>query len=199
MDMSEISAALREEGAKRGFTTEQISKTLKQIKKGKINLDSLAPMLTSKLTNNFNSANPSKDELKQRLSKKISDSRNSRLSKGYKNKNNEGDDSNNVQDKTIKNPDIKKAKPGTRKNKNKRLNKLAKKYGYITPETYIESLTFIKSLSGKEGNPTESDLIEKNRHINIINIYEKQNSVPEAQFDGDGDGDGFNDESLFDI
>ena len=196
MDLSEISATLREEGAKRGYTSDQINKTLKQIKKGKINLESLAPMLANNLVDKFatNEA-PTRAELKKRLSKKINDSK---IARAGKIKPSSGDDasaqingpgesiSNGTNSKTSSNVTPKK----TKASKNKRLNKLAKKYGTILSETYIESLNYIKDLSEKNGKLTDIELVEKNRHNNIIKIYEKQTNIENINFSLDCDDDG---------
>jgi|688.fasta_scaffold130878_4 hypothetical protein len=196
MDVDEIVSLLREEGAKRGFSADQINKTIKQIKKGKINLESLAPMLANKFTNNFaSSETPTRAELQQRLANKIKDSRVARAGKAsaLKNKNNDGetkDQEHNAQTKSNSNS---KSKPKSKsKSDKKRLNKIAKKYGEIASETYIESITYIKQLSTKEGNLTEAEVLEKNRHNNIIKIYEKQTTNETFvinKFDDDADDD----------
>jgi hypothetical protein len=191
MDLSEISATLREEGAKRGFTSEQINKTLKQIKKGKINLESLAPMLANKFTDKFaNTEAPTRAELQKRLSKKINDSKVARAGKHKSEK---------VVEETMpaEQKEIGITAKKKKASKNKRLNKLAKKYGTIAPETYIESLNYIRQLSSMTGMLSQTDVIEKNRHNNIIKIYEKQtdmairenSNASEINFDIDGDYD----------
>ena len=165
-NISDISKMLQTEGAKKGYTPEQISKTIKMIKKGKLNLENFAPMITDKLTNGMKSDNPSRTELKNRLHKKIAERSSLRTRKKdiQNNKDTGITETINVTKKTNK-----------KKNQNKRLNKLAKKYGTITPEVYFDALKHINEYTALDRNLSNEEIIEKNRYKNIIAIYDKQN------------------------
>lgn len=169
MDLSEISKMLQTEGAKKGYTPDQINKTLKMIKKGKINLENLAPMITDKL--DFKSSNPTRSELKSRLNKKIADCRKGRS--GIKQASSVIPPSDNKENIV---PSVSKKNKG----KNKKLNKLAKKYGTITPEIYFDALSHIKEYSSLSRPLTNVEILEKNRYKNIISVYDKQNKVSDA-------------------
>ena len=84
MDTADISKYLHEEGSKKGFNAAQISKTLKMLKKGKLDLSAIAPQLAGSVTEKLKSSNPSKEELRRRLNKKISAAQDLRAGKQAK-------------------------------------------------------------------------------------------------------------------
>ncbi len=161
----ELLANIHNIGKSKGLNNSQINKAIKMLKSGKINTDNLIDTMVDSSIDSINISNPTREDLKAKLHKKIEGEKNKRFHKLAP---------------TALTPVVKPEAPlATNKKQNKKkkeakkLYELQKKYGTITMELYNNYLNELNNMKPTfELNTAE--IAHKNHIQNIIKLYLKQ-------------------------
>lgn len=170
----ELIASIQTLGKSKGLNNAQINKAIKMIQSGKINTDDLIDNMVDSSVNSINVSNPSREDLREKLHKKIESEKNRRLHKITTNKETKPE----IQQQNPTSNNIKKKILNRKKKEAKKLNKLQQKYGTITLELYNKCLSQLQSY-GPTCHYSPQEISNYSHCQNIVDLYLKQQKTNE--------------------